>query len=176
MSSLATQFIGIRKKVRQMATEKMQTKMERAADKAMKKADEKRDYLDVTGNLYKSTAIGTYRDGMLQSVHIAPGPKPTRRTLAEGEPYNREEFYRGGTPIYMLYPHFTGEYGEGGEDGPRAAEDLLFSLEHNKGKYELTWNMLLVAGVDYAKYVETKRGHDVISSLREYLVRYFKSI
>ena len=36
--------------------------------------------------------------------------------------------------------------------------------------------MLLVAGVDYAKYVEVKRGHDVISSLREYLIRYFKKI
>ncbi len=173
MSSLATQFIGIRKKVRQMATEKMQAKMERAADKAMKKADEKRDYLDVTGNLYKSTAIGTYRNGMLQSVHIAPGPKPTRRTLEEGEVYDREKFYSG-TPIYAS--SFIGKYGEGGQDGPSAAEDLLYSLEHNKGKYELTWNMLLVAGVDYAKYVETKREHDVISSLREYLVRYFKSI
>lgn len=173
MSDLATQFIGIRKKVRQMATEKMQAKMERAANKAMKKADEKRDYLDVTGNLYKSTAIGTYRDGMLQSVHIAPGPKPTRRTLAEGEYYDRENYYSG-TPIYT--PHFTGEYGEGGQDGSREAEDLLYALEHNKGKYELTWNMLLVAGVDYAKYVEIKREHDVISSLREYLVRYFKSI
>lgn len=175
MDCLATQFIGIRKKVRQMAAEKMQAKMERAANKAMKKADEKRDYLDVTGNLYKSTAIGTYRNGELQSIHVAPGPKPTRRTLAEGEVY-QQDYYRGQTPIYSLTPFFRGEYGEGGQDGPEAAEDLLVSLEHNKGKYELTWNMLLVAGVDYAKYVETRRRHDVISSLREYLVRYFKSV
>ena len=36
--------------------------------------------------------------------------------------------------------------------------------------------MLLVAGVDYAKFVEVKRGHDVITSLREYLVRYFRTM
>ena len=36
--------------------------------------------------------------------------------------------------------------------------------------------MLLVAGVDYARFVEVKKGHDVITSLRDYLVRYFKKV
>ena len=34
-----------------------------------------------------------------------------------------------------------------------AAWDELVSREHNKGKYDSTWQMLLVAGVDYAKFV-----------------------
>ena len=33
-----------------------------------------------------------------------------------------------------------------------------------------------VAAVDYAQFVETKRGHDVITSLREYMVRYFRKM
>lgn len=175
MSSLETQFVGIRKKLRQMAVEKMQAKMDSAAQKTMKQADSKRDYWDVTGNLYKSTAVGTYYNGMLQSIHNAPGPRPTRLTLAEGERYDLEHYYRDSGPLHSV-AKYRGEYGEGGQDGPSAAVDLLYSLEHNKGKYEQTWNLMLVAGVDYAKFVEAKKGHDVISSLRDYMVRYFKSM
>ena len=177
MSSLSGQFLDIEKKIRQMAVQKMQKKMEHAAEMTMKAADKSRDYNDVTGNLYKSTAIGTYYNGSIQSIHYAPGPEPTRPTLAAGERYNLDRYYR--SPFSFKdsgRKPYRGEYGEGGENGSNAAWDELVSREHNKGRYDATWQMLLVAGVDYAKYVEVKKGHDVISSLREYLIRYFKKI
>ncbi len=158
-----------------MAIKKMQQKMDRAAQKTMKAADGKRDYWDVTGNLYKSTAVGTYRNGELQSIHYAPGPNPTRLTLAKGERYPLDHYYRDSGPLHSI-TRYRGEYGEGGQNGPSTAEDSLYFHERNKGKYDLTWNMLLVAGVDYAKFVEMKKGHDVISSLRDYMVRYFRKM
>lgn len=177
MPSLSEQFLDIDKKIRQMAVQKMQKKMEHAAEMTMKAADKYRDYNDVTGNLYKSTAIGTYYNGAIQSIHYAPGPEPTRLTLAAGERYNLDRYYRSSFSFKDSgRKPYRGEYGEGGENGSNAAWDELVSREHNKGRYDATWQMLLVAGVDYAKYVEVKKGHDVISSLREYLIRYFKKI
>jgi hypothetical protein len=72
MTSLSGQFLQVEKKIRQMAVAKMQQKMDHAAEITMKAADKSRNYDDVTGNLYKSTAIGTYYNGSLQSIHYAP--------------------------------------------------------------------------------------------------------
>ena len=177
MGSLQGQFINIEKKIRQMAVVKMQQKMERAADKTMAFADRSRNYNDVTGNLYKSTAIGTYYKGSLQSIHYAPGPEPTRLTLAKGERYNLDRYYR--SPFSFKDSGrrpYKGEYGEGGQDGPSTAEDELLYREHGKGRYDATWQMLLTAGVDYATFVEKKKGHDVLTSLREYMIKYFRKM
>lgn len=177
MASLVGQFIDVEKKIRQMAVNKMQQKMDHAAEMTMKAADKSRDYNDVTGNLYKSTAIGTYYNGSLQSIHYTPGPEPTRLTLAAGETYNLDKYYRSSFSFKDSgRKPYKGEYGEGGQNGPATAEDELLYREHNKGRYDATWQMLLVAGVDYAKFVEVKKGHDVIASLREYLVRYFRKM
>lgn len=171
MGELSTQFLEIEKKIRQMAVVKMQQKMDRAAEKVVRKADESRDYNDVTGNLYKSTAVGTYYKGALQSIHTTPGPEPTRLTLAKGERYNLDRYYRSSFSFKDSgRKPYKGQFGEGGQNGPATAEDALYYRENGKG---LTWQMLLVAGVDYARFVETKRDHDVISSLRGYMVRYF---
>ena len=135
MTSLSGQFLQVEKKIRQMAVEKMQQKMDHAAEMTMKAADKSRNYDDVTGNLYKSTAIGTYYNGSLQSIHYAPGPEPTRVTLAAGERYNLDKYYRSSFSFKDSGRRpFKGEYGEGGEYGPNAAWDELVSREHNKGK------------------------------------------
>lgn len=177
MGSLAGQFVDIEKKIRQLVVTKMQQKMDHAAEMTMKAADKARDYNDVTGNLYKSTAIGTYYNGILQSIHYAPGPEPTRPTLAKGETYNLDRYYRSSFSFKDSgRKPYKGEYGEGGQNGPATAEDVLYFREHGKGRYDSTWQMLLVAGVDYAKFVEAKRGHDVITSLRDYMVRYFRKM
>lgn len=171
MGELSSQFLNIEKRIRQMAVVKMQQKMDRAAEKTVRAADKRRDYNDVTGNLYKSTAVGTYYKGSLQSIHMAPGPEPTRLTLAKGERYNLDRYYRSSFSFKDSgRKPYKGQYGEGGQNGPATAEDALWYRENGKGT---TWQMLLVAGVDYAQFVEKKRNHDVISSLRDYMVRYF---
>lgn len=177
MNNVATQFIGVNKKIRQMLVAKMQAKMDRAAEKAAQSIDKYRDYNDVTGNLYKSTAVGTYYNGSLQSIHYAPGPEPTRPTLAKGERYNLDRYYRSSFSFKDSGRRpYKGQYGEGGQNGPSAAEDELLYHEHSKGRYDHSWEFLLVAGVDYAKFVEVKRKHDVITSLRDYVIRYFRRI
>ena len=70
---------------------------------------------------------------------------------------------------------FRGECGDGGQDGASAAEDALFSMELD-GMGMFTWRLAIVAGVDYANYVEKHRGHNVISSLGQYMSRYYRSM
>ena len=177
MEDLAKQFeVNIAKKIRQLAVQKMQQKMDHAAEMTMQAADRSRDFKDVTGNLYKSIAVGTYYKGSLQSEHYTHGAAPTRPTLAEGERYNLERYYRDPVPAYTHGRIFVGQYGEGGQMGPAAAEDMLLASEHGMRGTDSTWQMKLVAAVSYANYVETKRGHDVITSLRDYMVRYFKTM
>ncbi len=177
MTNLSKQFLNIEKKVRQMCVVKMQEKMDHAAEMTMKHADKSRNFKDITGNLYKSIAVGTYYKGELQSEHYAPGPEPTRRTLAVGEPYTLTHFYRASWPWrQQYYRAYRGEYGDGGQSGPEEAENELIYREHGRSSRHATWQLLLVAGVDYAKYVEVKGGHDVISSLRSYMVRYFRKM
>lgn len=178
MEDLAKQFeVNIVKKVRQMAVVKMQSKMDHAASLTMKAADKRRDFNDVTGNLYKSIAVGTFYKGALQTIHHTPGENPVRDTLAKGEVFNLDKYYGSPFPIKMSGRRpYRGEYGEGGQLGPSAAEDMLLASEHGMRRIDLTWQMKLVAAVSYANYVETKRGHDVITSLRDYMVRYFNKM
>lgn len=162
------------KNVRQELRTKMRAKMERAAEKTVSAVAKKKDYHDITGNLYKSTAVGTYFKGELQSIHYTPGPDPTRPTLAEGEEYDLPRYYSGMETRQLGRP-FRGKIGEGGENGPAQAEDALLSAElDRRGRVDLTWQLKLVAGVDYASYVEIKGGHDVITSVRDYMARNFK--
>lgn len=177
MPNLSGQFMNVEKKIRQMLVSKMQAKMDHAAEMTMRQADKSRDYNDVTGNLYKSTAVGTYYKGELQSVHTAPGPAPTRLTLAKGEKYNLERYYRSPLDLKTAGRRpYVGQYGHGGEDGPSSAEDELLYREGTGSGTSMTWQMLLVAGVDYAKFVEQKRGHDVLTSLKDYMLRYWKKM
>lgn len=160
-----------------MAVLKMQKKMDHAASMTMKAADKLRTFNDVTGNLYKSIGAGTYYKGALQSIHLTPGASPLRPTLAKGERFNLDRYYN--SPFSFKdsgRKPYVGQYGEGGQIGPRAAEDLLIFNEHSMRSIDDTWQIILVAGVSYAKFVEVKRGHDVITSLRDYLVRYFKTM
>lgn len=177
MSSVDDFMMNVNKRIRQEARVKMQQKMDAAASRTMAKADDARSFDDVTGNLYKSIGIGTYYNGELQSIHLAPGPEPTRPTLAKGETYNLPRYYRAPWTIKEMHKKpYKGKFGEGGQNGPATAEDVLLYNEHTQRSTDLTWQMSLIAGVDYAEFVQTVRKHDVISKLRDYLIRYFKSM
>lgn len=177
MVSVDEFMMNVTKRIRQEARVKMQQKMDSAASRTMAKADDARSFDDVTGNLYKSIGIGTYYNGALQSVHRAPGPEPTRPTLAKGETYDLPRYYRSSWDIkWMRKRPFKGKVGEGGQNGPDTIEDTLLYNEHGKGRGDSTWQMSLIAGVDYAQFVQTVRKHDVISKLRDYLTRYFKNM
>lgn len=168
-------MMNIRKKVQNLAVNKMQERMDRAAEKTVLRADKERGFDDVTGNLYKSIAVGTFYNGELQSVHHTPGPAPTRPTLAKGERYNLTHYYRNPVPLELTKRRpFRGRFGEGGQDGEEASEDMLGYLELVGIGPGDTWRMVLLSGVSYASYVEQVFKHDVISSLGEYMIRHFK--
>ena len=179
MEDVKAFLVNVKKKIHQEAAVKMQQKMERAANKVIAKAESKRGFDHVTGNLWKSIAVGTFYKGTLMSIHHTPGPDPTRPTLAKGERYNLSHYYGNPVPLDMMgsgkkkRKPFRGEYGKGGQDGESAAEDTLLSMElDDMGLF--TWCLAIVAGVDYANYVEKHRGHNVISSLGQYMSRYYR--
>lgn len=180
MEDIKKFLVNVEKKIHQEAAVKMQQKMERAAVKVIAKADSNRGFDHVTGNLWKSIAVGTFYKGELMSIHHTPGPDPTRPTLAKGEKYNLSHYYGNPVPLDMMRSGkkkrkpFRGEYGEGGQDGERAAEDALLSMEFDGLMRLFTWRIAIVAGVDYANYVEKHRGHNVISSLGQYMSRYYR--
>lgn len=176
MTGLSGGFQNIAKKIRQEAVTKMMAKMERAAENTMKMAPRKHgEYHDVTGNLYKSIAVGVYYNGTLQTVHTSPGPDPKMPSLSRGQKYPYKEYYDG-TPVTRPY---RGEYGKGGQWGPEAGENMLWEQEFGgapKGRRSMTWQLRLVAGVDYANFVQTVKGLDVMTGLREYMVRYYQKM
>ena len=181
MEDVKAFLVNVKKKIHQEAAVKMQQKMERAASKVIAKAESERGFDHVTGNLWKSIAVGTFYKGTLMSIHHTPGPDPTRPTLAKGERYNLSHYYGNPVPLDMMgsgkkkRKPFRGEYGKGGQDGESAAEDTLLSMElDDMGLF--TWRLAIVAGVDYANYVEKHRGHNVISSLGQYMSRYYRNM
>ena len=181
MEDVKAFLVNVKKKIHQEAAVKMQQKMERAANKVIAKAESERGFDHVTGNLWKSIAVGTFYKGTLMSIHHTPGPDPTRPTLAKRERYNLSHYYGNPVPLDMMgsgkkkRKPFRGEYGKGGQDGESAAEDTLLSMElDDMGLF--TWRLAIVAGVDYANYVEKHFGHNVISSLGQYMSRYYRNM
>ncbi len=176
--SLELQFThDVRKKIQGMCKQKMDAKMLHAAKKTMQAADRLTTFHDVTGNLWKSIAAGVYYKGELHEIVGTKGPDPTRLTLEAGERYDLPRYYgRNGSGQQVRKP-YTGEYGDGDEDGASAAEDLLYSIEGQYRKNRnFVWQLNVVAGVSYAGYVEREHGCDVLSSLRNYLWRYFRTM
>lgn len=140
-----------------------------------------RNFKDVTGNLLNSFAVGLYYKGKLveivdaRSINRKP---PTRKTLAKGEKYDKASYYdgtparreTGGQDGRKAYKKpYTGEYGPGGQDGRMAARRSL-AQRHPKTRYAL----IGVVAVKYAAFVERKKGHDVLTGLRDELPTIFE--
>ena len=118
-------------------------------------------FYSITGNLHKSLAVGIYYNGTLEDIVYMKGDKPTMLSLAEGQPYPYNKPYYGGKHHKGTY---VGEIGEGGKDGVKEANDFLHGFDpENKNGFSL----VVVAGMEYAEFVETKRNHDVLSNLAD---------
>lgn len=131
-----------------------------------------KDYHDVTGNMLNSFAVGVYYDGKLTYIVDAQDvarDEPMRKTLAAGEKYDLPYYYDGeevekDLPSGSKAKPYVGEYGKGGQDGRMAARRSL-AQRHPKSRYAL----IAVVAVQYAKYVQNKKNHDVLTSMRELL-------
>lgn len=130
-----------------------------------------KDYHDVTGNLLNSFAVGIYHRGKLVKIVDANDvgrEPPTRLSLAKGERYDLSVYYSGQPAVHVMpdgktvSKPYKGEYGAGGKSGVNTARRSL-AQKHPGSTYAL----IAVVAMEYAKFVQNKRNHDVLTSLMD---------
>ena len=179
MASFADQFLFKAKDILgRKTTESILKKLSATAYEMVSIYASTKDYHDVTGNLLNSFAVGIYHKGKLVKIVDANDvgrEPPTRLSLAKGERYNLDVYYSGKPARHLsqdgktVSKPYTGEYGSGGKDGVNVARRSL-SQRHPNGTYAL----IAVVVMEYAKFVQNKRNHDVITSLRDELPGIFE--
>lgn len=105
----------------------------------------------VTGNAYSSITIGVYQGRKLQYVnwngkHVR---RPTRPTLAEGEPYPLPLYYDGDAASGKPY---VGEYGNGGIWGNQLGPWVMYAQRYKKSVSGNDFSMVVAIPVSYAGY------------------------
>lgn len=171
MASLAEQFQQrIGKAIGTRAKDKVLEIMYDSAVEMVHEFTNTREFYDVTGNLLNSFAVGIYYRGKLVNIVDADtiGRKPpTRRSLSKGERYDLDKYYSG-DPVRHKTPNggtarpYVGEYGHGGQDGVSAARRSL-AQRHPEKMFALVG----VVAMQYAEFVQNKKGHDVLTKLRD---------
>lgn len=177
--SLTEQFaLNISKEIGRRTKKRCLDIMHNAAVTLMGKVPELKDFHDVTGNLLNSIAVGIYYKGKLEEIVDAVSmgwEPPVRRSLAKGEEYDHEYYYSG-KPAHHMTSHgnitraFVGKVGSGGQDGVSAAHRSL-RQRHPSADY----SMVVVAPMQYAKYVERLANHNVLSGIRDEMPYVFES-
>lgn len=178
--SIATEFNQkVIRGSRRIITARMNRMMANACENIMSSnvvtsLRENQVFYNVTGNLYKSIAAGAYYRGELINIATSPGKSPTRPTLKAGERYDLPQYY-GGNKVgkKRAYRAPSDSPSMGGENGERAGED---ALEWFSAPRSYTWMLRVVAGVNYASYVENVTGHDFMTNIREYVRRYYRRL
>ena len=115
----------------------------------------------VTGNTMNSYAVALFHDKQFigfYSSYQALGKAPTRVTLRKGERYDLP-YYWGGDPSHG-YIAPTGERNYWGQE---EAEDFIGTHFPSKNG----WAYIIVAAVDYAKYLESRGTAIVMGGLQD---------
>lgn len=179
MASLADQFAIMAKNViGRKTTEAILEKLSLVAYDMVERYVNVKDYHDVTGNLLNSFAVGVYHKGKINRIVDATDiglEPPTRLSLAKGELYDLTYYYSGKPARHLtedgkkLTRPYRGEYGSGGKDGVSVAHRSLIQM-HPSGTYAI----VAVVAMEYAKFVQNKRNHDVLTGLRDELPGIFE--
>lgn len=117
----------------------------------------------VTGNTMNAYAVGAYLDGNLKGFatsYEALNHEPTRMTLKKGEMYKLPYYWGGDAVVGKPYIGETGNRNYWGQE--EAYQFLHTHRPSRKG-----WSYLVVVGTDYAKYLEAKKGTNVLTSLHD---------
>lgn len=177
--SFAMQFKQrIGKAIGTRVKEKILDIMDSAAREMLHEVTNTRQFHDVTGNLLNSIAVGIYYERKLVEIvdsDTISRKSPTRRSLAKGESYDMDTYYSGIPAIHTTSKGaktrpFTGKVGSGGQDGVSAARNSLYQRKPDK-KYAF----IVVAPMQYARYVENLKSHNVLSALRDEMPYIFES-
>ena len=124
------------------------------ADKICEHIKEAGTYWNVTGNTRGSIAFGVYVNGSLALVDTPYDRMFTRRRTLVGGEYDKETGFRAPKDSNS-YVHYYGF---------QASEEFLHSYnpKNNKGI-----SVVFVVGTHYADYLESVRGHNVLTSTYE---------
>lgn len=117
----------------------------------------------VTGNTMNSYAVALFHDRQFvgfYSSYLALGKAPTRVTLQKGERYDLP-YYWGGDPA----TGYTAPTGNRSYWGQEEAEDFIGTHFPSKNG----WAYILVAAVDYAKYLEARGTATVLGGMQSEL-------
>ena len=117
----------------------------------------------VTGNTINSYAVALFHKGQFKGFYSSfqeLHKPPMRVTLRKGERYDMP-FYWSGEPA----KGYTAPTGERNYWSQEEAEDFIgTTFPKKKG-----WAYIVVAAVDYARYLETRGTANVLTGLREEL-------
>jgi len=117
----------------------------------------------VTGNTMNSYAVALFHDKRFvgfYSSYLALGKAPTRVTLQKGERYDLPYYWGGDAATGYTAP--TGDRSYWGQE---EAEDFVGTHFPSKNG----WAYILVAAVDYAKYLEARGTATVLGGLQNEL-------
>ena len=169
--SLSESFIqNIGKEIGRRTKKRCVAIMSNTAIQLLEAVSDTKQFHDVTGNLLNSIAVGIYYKGKLEKIVDAEDigrDSPTRLSLAKGEKYDLEYYYSGKPAVHIanggtLTRPFVGKVGSGGQNGVSAARR---SLRHRRGRGD--YELIVVAPMQYARYVENLKNHNVLSGLRD---------
>ena len=153
---------NMRKKVDEVAEEELPKSMLQIIHIGL---DEMAGFENVTGNTRNSLAVALFHDSNFKGFYSsfdALNHAPTRVTLKKGEAYDLP-YYWDGTPVDSLgapYVAPTGEDNYWAQD--EAQEFLQDKIPSRKG-----WCYVIVAAVDYAKYLEAREGVNVLTRMHD---------
>lgn len=121
---------------------------------------------DRTGNTRNSFAVGAYYKGRLVAVSTSEkrlGKPATRGMLKKGEKYNLKTYWSGKD---VGDKPFTGIFGNTGGEASSAA--VRFLMSHKPRKSE-GFSYIVVAGTDYAKFIEVYKKGNLLTATRDFL-------
>ena len=127
--------------------------------------DEMDGFANVTGNTRNSLAVAVFHDGNFKgfySSYDALHHAPTRVTLRKGEVYDLS-YYWDGTPVDSLGSPYVAPTGDRNYWAQEEAQDFLQDkIPSRKG-----WCYVIVAAVDFAKYLEARDGVNILTRMHD---------
>lgn len=134
-------------------TEKKQiVRLRRLGEMCMVEARRNGSYMDRTGNLRSSIGYGVFVDGVAIHKSDFPAVSVEPRVILEQRMRKKPD---GSTVLYDAKVKIGGNGGSGVKSGSALVEEI--------GKETKGVALVVVAGMNYASYVEAK-GHNVLSS------------
>ncbi len=164
--------------VKEYTVELMKQNMFYQACELLKVAYSRKEFISVTGNLINSMAVGIYYKGeLIQAVtaETAGIEPPKRKTLKKGGKFPVSKWYDNVEPYSgaSKAPVYVAPTGESSMSGREAAMKKLKELHPWKRD---TWALIMVAPLEYADYVQTINGHNVLTAARDELPRIAKTM